>query len=703
MTGTQHPEAIPFKDDTEAVPPLESVLCTEDLDSRPPRPPDYGTESRALIALVQALADSPRTILQTLAETILQTLRCDSAGVSLLTTHDGGKRFYWPAIAGAWKTHIGGGTPREFGPCGDVLDRNMPLLFRNFERRYTYFQSVTPPTEECLLVPFEVRGKALGTIWAVTHNDTRKFDAEDRRQLCSLGWFASAAYRAHAALDATAQLAAIVESSDDAIISKDLNGIIRSWNRGAERLFGYPADDAIGRPFTMIIPSDRLSEAPGVLARIGQGEHIGPHDTVRCHRDGSRLDISSTLSPIRDANNKILGASTIARDISQRKRAEEALREADRRKSEFLAMLAHELRNPLAPIGNALQVLRVAEGDKEVARSALQMIERQLGQLVRLVNDLFDMTGISLGKVALHSRPIELAVVVNQTVEAARPQYEDAGHDLVITLPADPVMLNGDPIRLAQVVGNLLDNARKFSERGGRVELTAEREGPQVVIRVRDHGIGIAADQLDRVFEMFTQADTSLERGQAGLGIGLTLVKNLVEMHGGTVEAHSAGARQGSEFVVRLPISVEGPPPRLDSTPCASALPAPRRMLIVDDNRDSAESLAKLLQLAGNEIHTAYDGLAAVEAAAALRPEVVVLDIGLPKLNGYEVARRIRALPWGQAMVLVALTGWGQPEDRERSRAAGFNGHMVKPADHVALMRLLANSRLNDLQHGAPE
>ncbi|MGH6636626.1 MAG: ATP-binding response regulator [Gammaproteobacteria bacterium] len=267
---------------------------------------------------------------------------------------------------------------------------------------------------------------------------------------------------------------------------------------------------------------------------------------------------------------------------------------------------------------------------------------------------------------------------------------ESRDHELTVTLSPQPIYLNGDPTRLAQVVGNLLNNACKFTDKGGRIRLAVEREGGQAVIRVQDTGIGIAADMLPRIFEMFTQVDTSLERSHGGLGIGLRLVRELVELHDGTLEAHSAGIGQGSEFVVRLPIRIETPKPPPEPTVSEPTTTTARRILVVDDNRDSAESLAMLLKLTGNETHTAYDGLEAVEAAATFRPEVVLLDIGLPKLNGYEAARKIREQPWGKGMVLVALTGWGQDEDRQKSTDAGFNDHMVKPVDHAALMKLLA-------------
>jgi CheY-like chemotaxis protein len=275
-----------------------------------------------------------------------------------------------------------------------------------------------------------------------------------------------------------------------------------------------------------------------------------------------------------------------------------------------------------------------------------------------------------------------------------RPQLATMAQELVVTLPPQPIYLLADPIRLVQIVGNLLNNAGKFTDKGGRISLTVEQEGTQAIVRVQDTGIGISAEQIHRIFEMFAQVDASLERSHGGLGIGLTLVKNLVEMHGGTVAASSAGLGHGSEFVVRLPMCVEMPKLQ-PAKPIEKKMSITgRRILVVDDNRDSAESLAMLLKLSGNEMHTAYDGFEAVEAAAAFRPDVVLLDIGLPKMNGYEAARKIRHEPWGKSVVLVAMTGWSQDEDRQKSKEAGFNGHLVKPADHIALMTLLADLQL---------
>ena len=490
-----------------------------------------------------------------------------------------------------------------------------------------------------------------------------------------------------------ARLAAIVTSSDDAIISKDLDGVIMSWNRGAQQLFGYTAEEAIGKPVTMLIPDDHLDEEPQILRRIRSGESVDHYETVRRRKDGTLIDISLTVSPLRDAAGRIIGASKIARDITQRKRAEDELRESDRRKTEFLATLAHELRNPLAPIRNAVQVLRRTGGSGENVLPATEMMERQVGHMVRLVDDLLDVSRISHGRIELRRERIELGSVIHHAVEAVRPLAECSGVDLIVTTPPQPMYLNADATRLAQVLENLLNNACKFTGQSGRIWLSVEQEGEHAVIRVRDAGIGIATDQLTRIFDMFTQVDTSLERPVSGLGIGLSLVKGLVEMHGGTVEAHSAGVGHGSEFTVRLPLAREASPELPEPTVSELTITTPRRVLVVDDNQDSAESLALLLKLAGHETHIAYDGLEAVQAAAAFRPDVVLLDLGLPKMNGYEAARRMRAQSRNNGMVLVALTGWGQEEDRQKSRAAGFDAHIVKPVDPAVLSKLLAEMK----------
>jgi CheY-like chemotaxis protein/two-component sensor histidine kinase len=317
-------------------------------------------------------------------------------------------------------------------------------------------------------------------------------------------------------------------------------------------------------------------------------------------------------------------------------------------------------------------------------------MERQLDQMVRLVDDLLDMSRISRGKLELRKEHVHLAAVVSSAVETSRPLIDYMGHELTVTLPKQPIILDADLTRLAQVFSNLLNNSAKYMDRGGRIWLSAEREGSDVVVLVKDTGIGIAADQMPRLFEMFSQAERSLERSQGGLGIGLTLVKRLVEMHEGRVEARSEGLGKGAEFIVRLPVVVGIPEAHPSHASDQSALQSSHRILIVDDNRDSADSLAMLLGIMGNETRTAYDGQKGVEVAAEFQPNVILLDIGLPKLNGYEACRRIRKQPWGNSAVIIAVTGWGQEEDRRRSTEAGFNYHMVKPVDPQGLMKLLA-------------
>ena len=399
--------------------------------------------------------------------------------------------------------------------------------------------------------------------------------------------------------------------------------------------------------------------------------------------DGAYRWHSCRAAPLKSAAGDVLMWAGLNADIQDSK-------EADQRKDEFLAMLGHELRNPLAPISNALQILRQTDLTHDSGRAALDMVQRQVTHLARLVDDLLDVGRISQGKIVLHLERVELTLILQQSADALRSYCEQMGQTLSVNLPSAPIYLNADPTRLAQIVGNLLNNATKYSERGQRIELIVACENMQAVIRVRDTGIGIAADQLPRIFELFAQVDSSLHRAQGGLGIGLTLAKNLVEIHGGTLEALSAGLNHGAEFIVRLPISSD-PPLTTLAADAPQAAPARRRILVVDDNADAANSLSLLLSLSGHEVHTAYDGIEAVAAAAKLQPAVILLDIGLPKLNGLEAARQIRQQPGGQAMVLVALTGWSQEEDKRRSEEAGFDFHLIKPVDLAALEAILGS------------
>jgi PAS domain S-box-containing protein len=615
-------------------------------------------------------------------------------------------------------------------------------------------------------------------------------------------------------------LASIVESSDDAIVRKSLDSVIESWNAGAERMFGYTADEAVGRHISIVIPPDRLAEEDRIIATLKEGRRVEPFETERVRRGGRRIRVSVTISPIKDEAGNVVAASKIARDVTrqrkaeaeremfatlienstdfiaiadmdavpifvnraglrlvglddmdearkvhvrdfffpedqarilddffpsvaekghgeidvrfrnfktgdgrwmaykvlkltddkgqalgfatvsqdvtERRRLEDGLRqlaanlsEEGRRKNEFLATLAHELRNPMAALSNMLEILRRKGPDEPAPPQAVEAMGRQLSQLVRLVDDLLDLSRITHNRLELRKGPVELGAVIDQAVESSRPLVESMRHELRVVPSPGPITLEGDAARLAQVFANLLNNSAKYTSPGGKIEVKTERRGKEAVVTVKDNGAGIPPERLDSIFEMFNQGQGSLERSQGGLGIGLTLVRRLVQMHGGSVQAESAGEGKGAEFVVRLPIH--------EPRPAASPEPAParepsaaRRILVVDDNHDSAESLAMLLSITGNQTSTAHDGAEALDAAARHRPDVVLLDIGLPTLNGYEVCRRIREEPWGKEMVLIALTGWGQDEDRRKSQEAGFDGHLVKPVNYPALMALLA-------------
>jgi PAS domain S-box-containing protein len=616
-------------------------------------------------------------------------------------------------------------------------------------------------------------------------------------------------------------LASIVESSDDAIISKSLDGIIQSWNAAAERLFGHTAEQAVGSHVSLLIPADRISEEDQITAHLRAGERVDQFETVRLRSDGQPIHVSLTISPIQDESGRVIGASKIVRDITERKRAaaalalseiryrrlfeaakdgilildthhgritdanpfmcqllgyshndfmgkelweiglfsdksanEAAVRElqqngyaryehlplesrrgqrvevevvanvyqedhqpviqcnirdisersrlekrmkeqaaalADlhRRKDEFLAMLSHELRNPLAPISNAVQLLRLQENEDQLQQQARTIIERQVGQLKLLIDDLLEVSRITTGRIQLHQERVVVSGIVERALETARPLMKQHRHELTVTIPPQPIWLYADAARLEQVVVNLLTNATKYTDEGGHIWLTVEQEGDEAVLRVRDTGVGIAPELLPRIFDLFTQAERSLARSEGGLGIGLALVQRLVELHRGRVEAHSSLGR-GSEFVVRLPVVLTPAPPPLPSTKTNKPTDLSLRVLVVDDNVDSAESMAMVLRASRHEVRTIHDGPTALEAALDYRPDVVLLDIGLPKLDGYEVAKKLRQQLVLKNVVLVAMTGYGQESDRQRSREAGFNYHLVKPVDQKQLSEVLA-------------
>jgi PAS domain S-box-containing protein len=489
------------------------------------------------------------------------------------------------------------------------------------------------------------------------------------------------------ATDARQRLAAIVESSDDAIVRKDLNGVVQTWNRGAERIFGYTAEEMVGQPITLILPPDQLQEEAEILDKLRRGERIDHFETVRVRKDGRRVDVSVTISPIRDLEGEIVGASKIARDITEQKRTQQALLEEDRRKDEFLAMLGHELRNPLAPIRNALHIMRMPGASRETIEQAQEMTERQVQQLVRLVDDLLDVSRVMRGRIELRKELVELSTVIARAVEMAQPLLDGQGQQLVVSLSAEPIWLDADVARITQVLGNLLNNAAKFSQRSGRVWLSADRDSNTARISIKDEGAGIAPALLPHIFDLFVQGDTSLGRSRGGLGVGLTVASRLVELHGGTITAKSEVGK-GSEFVVKLPLLSETPKQNL-AVATASAPAISRRVLVVDDNVDAAESEAILLRLEGHTVRVVHDGLAALAAVGEFQPEVMLLDIGLPGMNGYEVAQQLRSQFADRRLVVIAVSGYGQEQDRRRSLEAGCDYHLTKPVDPDVIREFL--------------
>jgi PAS domain S-box-containing protein len=523
--------------------PLASILFTEELRTRPQRAPDFQKENRALIALAHALADSPGNILQIMADAILDMLGCDSAGISLVTPD--GKSFHWPAIAGAWRPYIGRGGPRNFGPSGDALDCNRTLLFKHVERRYPYFESLHPPVEEALLVPFYASGKAVGTVWAVSHDDRRLFDGEDKRQLETMALFASAAYQAAASLHASKQLAAIVESSDDAIVSKNLDGTITSWNKSAERLFGYTAEEAIGQNITLVIPPDRRDEEPRILQRLRNGERVDHFETIRMQKDGKLLNISLTISPIKDETGRVIGASKVARDITDRKRAEEA-----RKNAEISAKLLHvqdaerrriarELHDGVGQliVGIAMNAAHVFNEKDKLSPVAARCISENI--------QLIDQAGSEIRTVSylLHPPMLDEIGLVSALATYAEGFAERTNIKVALEIAPDLGRLPQDyELSLFRIAQECLTNIHRHSG-SSNATLKLHRTPQEISLEVSDDGHGIGDQNLAKI-----------DSG-ASVGVGFRGMQERVKLIGGKIVVHSNG--QGTRVLVTLPINWE--------------------------------------------------------------------------------------------------------------------------------------------------
>jgi len=488
----------------------------------------------------------------------------------------------------------------------------------------------------------------------------------------------------------------VEQVKDYAIFMTDRDGRATSWNEGVRSVLGFEEHEFLGKDVTQSIftPEAIAAGVPEAELREASATGAASNDRWMQRKDGTRFWASGITTALYDSSGRLIGFTKVMRDSTARKEAEDGLKMADRRKDEFLATLAHELRNPLAPIRNSLQILRMTScGVDPTADRLCEMMDRQVNHMVRLVDDLLEVSRITRGQIELRIEAVDLATVVRSAVETSKPIIEAAGHQLAISLPDQAVLLDGDPVRLAQVLANLLNNAAKYTNDGGQIWLSATLDDQQVAISVRDNGIGIPAAMQAFVFEMFSQVDREAGRSQGGLGIGLTLVRSLVAMHGGNVAVRSDGEGLGSEFIVRLPVrSTSTAGQREPGRPQTSVI-APQRVLVVDDNRDSAVSLGMLLKFLGAEVEVVHSGVDALAAVERFCPAVVLLDLGMPGMDGYEVAASIRQQPQYRDVLLIALTGWGQEEDRRRTHQAGFDHHLVKPADITSLQSLLSTDR----------
>ncbi|HKP15347.1 MAG TPA: ATP-binding protein [Gemmatimonadaceae bacterium] len=735
--------------------PLQAVIITPELSRRTLRDRDLAAEHLALNELMEEMASAAGTaasdrLIRRLVDTTLCLCQADCAGMSMLEIDGDKEVFRWRAIAGRWADLTGGSIDRASSACGLVVDANAPVLMDRPQRHYGSLPGGEPITE-MLMIPFHFEDRPVGTLWVVSlDGNGRRFDAEDLRLLTSLARFASIAYRLTLTQDRVSQYRLQAELADSRLLQAISSELITENDEKGfrERLLDAAIsimhsdcaslqmfrEDANGGYLELIAHRGFSQEAidrwqtvsTKTLTTCGEllrsGRRVIASDVSKCDFMCGSEDLAFYLrggiravqsTPLLSRNGRLMGAFSThwrsthapsdrdlrlldilarqAADLLERMRTEERLRESDRRKEEFLATLAHELRNPLAPILNAVQYLELVAPVPPEVRWAREVIVRQTSHLTRLVDDLLDVSRINHDRLEIRKEHVDLARILQSAVETAQPFLAQRHQTLRLVLPGETLTVDADPMRLSQVFANLINNAAKFSSEGENIEVIVDARGDDVLVRVHDHGIGIEAVDLPTIFDLFRRVRPSYVNDRGGLGIGLTLVKRLVEMHGGTVTATSAGRGLGSEFVVELPLVNSSGDVPVAGSETIGVGHGHVRVLVVDDHVDGATSMCRLLRVLGYVARQANDGLEGLAAAAEFRPDVVLLDIAMPKLNGYEVARRLRTEQWGKHMLLIAVTGWGQDSDKQRASDAGFDFHLTKPVDVAELTRALSS------------
>jgi signal transduction histidine kinase/ActR/RegA family two-component response regulator len=726
---------------------LEAILVTAELDRRPSRAPDFQSDSQTLLELMKALKVADTSLFQRLAETALRLCRAHSAGVTIEEDEQGRRVLRCQGAAGGWAPLSLRCVPRETCPTSTVLDRAAPLLLAYPERHFTgLLDAPVTPTVEMLIVPLAVTDEIVGTIYVAAHDDSRRFDREDLRMLTNLSEYASVLYqsvkRREQLQDALARerrgsqlLQAISaglmrEAEPNALYKQILDAAttilradvacIQTARTGELDLVEWKGVDAESARFWQRIGWDAATSC-AVAARTGQRFIIV--DTEQCELLAGRAELDAfrrseiramQSTPLTTRSGELVGVLTthwrapheptadelrlfdvlarMAADLMERSRTDQALREMDRRKTEFLAILSHELRNPLAPITTGLELLCRPDSKPELIPSIHSMMVRQVSHLTRLVNDLLDLSRITRGTIDLKLAPLELNVVVEAAIELAKPLIDQRRQALTLQPAGCSLTVNGDLERLTQVVSNVLSNAARYTETGGQIHLRLGAEAGHAVIRVRDSGRGIPGDKLEEVFEMFAQVEghQALSGGN-GLGVGLALSRRLVALHGGSIWATSQGLGHGSEFFIRLPLAASiGLVAEVVASEPMPVAAAGRQVLIIEDNVDAADTLRVALESFGHTVHVAHDGPSGLAKFEELGPEVVLLDIGLPGMNGHDAARQLRTSPGGKDPLLIAITGWGQESDRERSRQAGFDAHLTKPVTVEEILAVMA-------------